>query len=152
MLPVRVLVLALVVCAIISNVQAGEGSGNASPAIDSGPTASQIVAVPKPPSSRWKAIWVGSVALEGIGSAFDGYTSYHRGPYESDALLRDSDGQFGTKGVIVKAAFFAGFTAGQWLIIHKWPKTAKLFAPANAALSGLYFRAGFQNEAFLSSH
>lgn len=150
----RVFALLFVLGTVLPRLQAGEASNAVSmqPALDPPSAASETKSTTQLRDSRWTAIWAASVAFEGSGSAFDAYTSYHRGPYESNALLRDSDGQFGNKAVAIKAGLFTGITAGQWLVIHKWPKTAKLFSPINAALGILYLRDGFHNQAFLSTH
>ena len=101
--------------------------------------------------ARWKAAWQTSVAFHGAGSAFDAYTSYHRGPYESNSFLRDADGQFGNKASMIKAVSFVGITALQSFCVHKWPQSAKYFIPANAILGGRYFYAGYQNQQFLKN-
>jgi hypothetical protein len=37
--------------------------------------------------SIWKKAWLASVVFHGAGSAFDAFTSYHRGPYETNPIL-----------------------------------------------------------------
>lgn len=102
-------------------------------------------------STAWKAAWWGSLAFHGAGTAFDSYTSYHQGPYESSALLRDSDGQFGNKAIVIKTVTFGGLAAAQWLIVRKWPKMTKLFIPFNTFLGITYVHDGIHNQAFLAA-
>ena len=104
------------------------------------------------PSTAWKTAWLASVAFHGAGTAYDAYTSYHRGPYESSALLRSSDGEFGNKAIVIKTATFVGFTAAQWLIVRKWPRMTKLFVPVNTFLGITYVHAGRHNVEFLATH
>ena len=100
---------------------------------------------------RWKAAWQASVAFHAAGSAVDGFSSYHRGPYESNSFLRDADGQFGNKATMIKFVSFAGITAVQAFFVHKWPESAKYFVPVNAILGGRYFYAAHQNQQFLKN-
>jgi hypothetical protein len=102
--------------------------------------------------SRWEAAWKASCAFHGAGSAFDAYTSYHRGPYESNALLRDANGQFGNNAVLIKAGSFAAISTVQWAVVRKWPQATKFFIPVNAVLGGTYFYLGRRNQQFLKTH
>ena len=97
---------------------------------------------------NWRGItvWKASCAFHGAGSAFDGYTSYHRGPYESNVLLRDANGQFGNKAVMIKTGSFAAISALQWIVMRKWPQATKFFIPTNAAMGGMYFYLGHRNQ------
>jgi hypothetical protein len=118
----------------------------------SGPTTSKRARSSENGSRTWKAAWIGSLAFEAAGTAYDSYTSYHQGPYESSALLRSSDGQFGNRAIVIKTVTFAGFAAAQWLVVRKWPKMTKMFIPVNTFLGIEYLRAGVHNEQFLAAH
>jgi len=116
------------------------------------------VAIPRPArdlrvevDSRWIAAWKASVAFHGAGTAFDAYSSYNRGPYESNVLLRDANGQFGNKAVLLKVVSFAALSAAQWVVVRKWPQATKAFIPLNAALGGMYFYLGHRNQQFLAA-
>jgi hypothetical protein len=102
--------------------------------------------------SKWKKAWLASVAFHAAGSAFDAFTSYHRGPYETNPILGDANGQFGNKAVTIKLASFAGVTLAQWSFVRKRPRLAQFCVPINVALGGTYFYLGRHNQAFLKNH
>jgi hypothetical protein len=117
------------------------------------------IAIPRPKidmpvkvRSRWITAWEASVAFHGAGSAFDAFTSYHRGPYESNVLLSDPNGQFGNKAVMIKMGAFGAITAAQWVVVRKWPHTAKFFVPFNAGMGGMYFLIGRHNQQIVQGH
>ena len=114
--------------------------------------AEKTVAKERYSSMRWKIAWEASVAIHGAGSMFDALTSYHQGPYEANPLLRDPNGQFGNKAVMIKAGSFAGITAFQIYCVRKWPQSAKYFTPMNAVLGGMYFFIGRHNQQVVSAY
>jgi hypothetical protein len=133
-------------------LKAGDPAGTAEIGNNLVSTGNRSNSITAPAASRvWKAAWMASLAFEGAGTAFDSYTSYHNGPYESSALLRGSDGQFGNKAIAIKAVTFVGFGAAEWLLVRKWPKTAKLFIPINAFLGATYIYDGVHNLQFLAA-
>jgi hypothetical protein len=159
----RFAVIFVTVSAVAPTLKAGVDSSDKSestPFADANVLApARTIATPRPikneraeVNSRWKAAWEASCAFHGAGSAFDAYTSYHRGPYESNALLRDANGQFGNKAVLIKTGSFAGISALQWVVVRKWPQAVKYFIPVNAVLGGMYFYLGHQNQQFLKTH
>jgi hypothetical protein len=162
-MPLRFAVIFVTVCGVLPNLKAGVDSSDKSesthPATANILAPASTVAIPRPIKNvrvevdwRWKAAWEASCAFHGAGSAFDGYNSYHRGPYESNVLLRDANGQFGNKALLIKAGSFAAITAVQWVVVRKWPHAMKFFVPVNAALGGTYFYLGYRNQQFLKTH
>lgn len=159
----RFAVIFVTVSAVLPTLKAGVDSSDKSESTQLvaanivAPTPS--IAIPRPikhvrveVDSHWKAAWEASVAFHGAVTAFDAYTSYHRGPYESNALLRDANGQFGNKAVLIKAGSFAAISTVQWCVVRKWPQATKFFVPVNAALGGTYLYLGHHNQQFLKTH
>lgn len=160
MMPLRFAVILLTVSAILPTLKAdvSDKSESTDLAGASFLAPAATMTIPRPATSlrvevdsRWIAAWKASVAFHGAGTAFDAYTSYHRGPYESNVLLRDANGQFGNKAVLIKTVSFAAISAAQWVVVHKWPQATKLFIPLNALLGGTYFYLGHSNQQFLKT-
>lgn len=108
---------------------------------------------------KWHAAWLASIAIHGAATAFDAYSSYHRGPYEANSLLADSNGQFGNKAVAMKAGIFGASTLVQFTLIrwanrhdtHLARTLTKTFTIVNVSAGGTYMAAGMHNFGVVST-
>jgi hypothetical protein len=66
------------------------------------------------------------------------------GRYESNPLLRSSDGRFGAKGVSIKL-LAAGVTLVPQICLRRHQHTQRLFTVINFAQAGLYTGAAIHN-------
>jgi hypothetical protein len=86
-----------------------------------------------PPSWYW--VHAG-VAAHAVGSAADGYSSW--GGYESNRILRGSDGRFGRGAVGAKAVEFSLGTAASYLVGKRWPRLRRAIGIANISVGAMY--------------
>src|SRR5258706_9588306 len=75
-----------------------------------------------------------SVIAHGAGTAADAWSSWHQP--EATSLLRDNSGRFSAKGAMIKAGFFAGTTAAEYMVLKSYsPKwLVRTFTIVNYAL------------------
>ena len=148
--------LALLACFASLSLSAAEPSPEGTPS--SSFVAPRIAPEHLPSDLKWRKIWLASIAVHGAGTAFDAYSSYHRGPYELNSFLADSNKQFGNKAVMIKAGMFAGAAALEFILLrlaaHRDTRLArtltKTFAICNFSAGATYFSAGAHNHAVLS--
>jgi len=89
-----------------------------------------------------KLIWRISIAALVTASAMDAATSM--GKYESNGVLRGSDGKFGTKGIALKAGI-TGITLLPQLLLRNHANLRKPFTIANFAQAGMYSAVAIHN-------
>jgi len=80
----------------------------------------------------WLAV---SLTAHGAASLADGISSWGR--YESNPLLRSSDGRFGSRGATIKSGLF-GFTLATSLAVRKNRRWRKWAIVANVAAAAAY--------------
>lgn len=68
-------------------------------------------------SQKQKHWWYASQASLAAANVLDVHSSW--GKYELNPVLKSSDGRFGTKGVLLKAAIVGGLVGYQHLVYHK---------------------------------
>ena len=152
--------LALLACFASLSLSAAEPSAGGTQAISSSFVAPHTAPKRLGSDLKWRRIWLASIAVHGAGTAFDAYSSYHRGPYELNSFLADSDKQFGNKAVMIKGGMFAGTVALEFILLrlaaHRDTRLArtltKTFAICNFSAGATYFSAGAHNYAVLSKH
>ncbi len=93
-------------------------------------------AAPKP-DVPWKW-WAASVAIHGAGTSADAWSSWRQ--TESNPILSNRAGQFGTKGVAFKLGAFAAVTGLEYGILRlsHSRKVCKVFITVNGILGGEY--------------
>jgi hypothetical protein len=82
-----------------------------------------------------KLFWRISIAALVTASTMDAVTSM--GKYESNGLLRGSDGKFGARGIALKAGI-TGITLLPQLLLRSHENLRKPFTIANFAQAGMY--------------
>ncbi len=152
--------LALLACFASLSLSAAEPAAEVTQATSSSFVAPRIAPEHLRSDLKWRKFWLASIAVHGAGTAFDAYSSYHRGPYELNSFLADSNKQFGNKAVMIKAGMFAGAAALEFILLrlaaHRDTRLArtltKTFAICNFSAAATYFSAGAHNHAVLSKH
>jgi len=91
-----------------------------------------------------------SVIAHGAGTAADAWSSWHQP--EATSLLRDSHGQFSAKGAMIKAGFFAGTTAAEYMVLRSYsPKwLVRTFTVVNYALGAEYSAVAIHNRVMIN--
>ena len=79
--------------------------------------------------SRWKF----SLAPVFASQALDVASSY--GMREVNPMLAGSDGRFGAKGAGIKLGATAGLLGVEYLIVRKYPRSARVFTKVNWSVS-----------------
>ena len=92
------------------------------------------IALPLAAQERWSQPYRWSVAAVIAANAADAATSYRRG-YEANPLVRSADGQFGKRGLAIKAGATAGSLTAQYLVLRKHPNQRKLATLVNLSTS-----------------
>jgi hypothetical protein len=112
------------------------GSPQAFPIIRSVDSTPRIAVIRvEEPHHNTSKLWMISVAGLIGANAFDAASSW--GKYESNPLLRSSGGQFGAKGLGLKAASIGGLIVPQ-LLFHKRHGLERTFSVLNFSLAGMY--------------
>ena len=79
--------------------------------------------------SRWKL----SLAPVFASQALDVASSY--GMRERNPILAGSDGRFGAKGAGIKLGATAGLAGAEYLIVRKYPRSARILSKVNWSVS-----------------
>lgn len=87
---------------------------------------------PKPHISK---LWIASSLLLLAATSLDASSSW--GKYETNPLLRSSDGRFGARGVSIKMGFAAATLAPQFFF-RKNRTATRIFTMSNFAQAGIY--------------
>lgn len=85
--------------------------------------------------SKWRKIWQVSVAAVAAANTMDAVSSWSG--YETNPLLRGSNGQFGPKAVFIKAGISGGMIGLQCWLTRKHPEAYKSAAIANFINAGV---------------
>lgn len=93
--------------------------------------------------SRWTKIARWSAAAVVASSAADAVTSWGRP--EAHPGLRSAGGQFGSRGLAIKAGVTAGYLAATRLILHRRPGVARQVAIVDFAVAGVFGAAAAYN-------
>lgn len=88
-------------------------------------------------------LWWSSVAAV-VGASFvDAHSSWGR--QELNPALQSANGQFGAKGVAIKAAIAGGAVFAQWLLLRRNPDAEKHAAVVNFGMATLFAGAAIRN-------
>jgi len=79
--------------------------------------------------------WRRSLAAVAVSQTLDITSSYRM--RELNPLLASSDGRFGAKAATIKAGTAAAVVALEYLIVKKYPKTARVFSKLNWSSAAL---------------
>ncbi len=82
----------------------------------------------------WNRRWKISLAPMLASQALDAASSY--GLRERNSLLAGSDGRFGMQAVAIKFGVTAGILGLEYLVVRKFPRSAKLFTIVNWTAAG----------------
>ncbi|SRR5258708_39219841 len=85
-------------------------------------------------ASVWRGRWTISLAPLVAAQALDAASSY--GLRELNPLLQSPNGGFGAKAVSIKFGAIAGLVGAEYLVVRKYPRSAKLFAIVNWTTAG----------------
>ncbi len=91
---------------------------------------------------RSKTVWEVSMAAMVGASAFDAFSSM--GKSESNPLLRSSDGNFGAKGIAIKAGLAGASLFPQYLLRNR-KDLRKVFTVVNFIDAGIFTGVGVHN-------
>ena len=83
----------------------------------------------------WKRRWVVSLAPLAASQALDAHSSW--GHRELNPLLADANGGFGMKATGIKVGTLAGVVGVEYLLVRKYPRTAKFLSIVNLASAGV---------------
>jgi hypothetical protein len=82
----------------------------------------------------WKRRWALSLAPLVVSQALDANSSWsHR---EANPLLANANGEFGAKAMGMKSGAVAGAICVEYLLVRKYPRSAKFFSIVNFASAG----------------
>lgn len=95
---------------------------------------SRVAELASPAELAWKRRWLISLAPLTASQALDAASSY--GMRELNPLLAGADGSFGTKATAMKFGAIGGLIGAEFLLVRKYPRSAKLFSILNWAAAG----------------
>ncbi|MEQ1884621.1 MAG: hypothetical protein ABL967_06125 [Bryobacteraceae bacterium] len=84
--------------------------------------------------ARWHKRWAMSLAPLTISHALDASSSY--GMRELNPLLASPNGSFGMKATSIKFGAMAGLMGVEYLLVKKYPRSAKFFTILNWTTAG----------------
>jgi hypothetical protein len=84
---------------------------------------------PAEQNNPWKRRWAVSLSPLVASQALDAASSY--GMRELNPLLANSNGSFGSKAAGIKFSAIGGLVAVEYLLVKKYPKSAKAFSILN---------------------
>jgi hypothetical protein len=82
----------------------------------------------------WRKRWAVSLAPLATAQALDAASSY--GMRELNPLLAGPDGGFGMKATSIKFGAIAGLVGAEYLLVKKYPRSAKFFTVVNWTTAG----------------
>lgn len=85
-------------------------------------------------NAAWKRRWAFSIAPLVASQALDSASSY--GMRELNPLLASPNGGFGMKATSVKFSTVAGLMGAEYLLVKKFPRSAKFFTVVNWTAAG----------------
>ena len=83
----------------------------------------------------WKRRWVVSLAPLVASQVLDAHSSW--GHRELNPLLADASGGFGMKAAGIKFGTVAAVVGVEYVLVKKYPRTAKFFSIVNVASAGV---------------
>ena len=86
-------------------------------------------------NEAWRRRWMWSLGPLVASEALDASSSY--GLRELNPVLADSDGRFGMKAVGIKFSVVGGLVGVEYLLIKKFPGSAKFFSVVNFSAAGI---------------
>ena len=85
-------------------------------------------------NAKWHRQWAISIAPLFASQALDAASSY--GMRELNPLLASPDGGFGMKATSLKFGVIGALAASEYLLVRKYPRSAKVFTIVNWATAG----------------
>jgi hypothetical protein len=98
----------------------------------------------EPPPFTSTTGWKWSLAYMAGASAFDGWSSTRPGLVEGNPLL-GAGRPFSGRAVAFKAGLVGGTALGEWSVVRRHPKAAKIFSYVNFGIGGSYVAVGIYN-------
>ena len=86
-------------------------------------------------TAAWHRRWMLSLAPLVTSNIMDASSSW--GLHELNPVLAGSDGKFGMKAAGVKFSIVGGLIGAEYLIVKKYPKSAKFFTVVNFSTAGI---------------
>lgn len=139
-----ILILAGASCLAAQDViQPGQLASTVLPTLDARP----MVSVIRTASQDWhernmNRLWIASVAAFGGATGMDAATSW--GKHEGNGLLASSNGEFGARGLSIKAGIAAAILLPQ-LMLHKESRWRNRFLIANLVDAGIFTGVALHN-------
>jgi len=93
----------------------------------------------------WRTAWKWSAIFNTSAIAFDAGTPVNNGRLETNGLFRNSKRQFGTGQLVTVAGMAIGADVAEWLIVKKWPRSARVFTLANFGIGTAHLWTGSHN-------
>jgi len=85
-------------------------------------------------AQHWRWYWKMSLAPLVASEALDAASSY--GMRELNPVLAGPDGRFGAKATAIKFGAIGGLMGAEYLVVRKYPRSAKVFTIVNWAAAG----------------
>ena len=85
-------------------------------------------------NAKWHRQWAISLAPLFASQALDAASSY--GMRELNPLLASPDGSFGMKATAIKFGVIGALAAGEYFLVRKYPRSAKVFTIVNWTTAG----------------
>jgi len=85
-------------------------------------------------AAAWRKRWAISLGPLAASQALDAASSY--GLRELNPVLRSSNGGFGMKAASIKFSAIAGLMGAEYLLVRKYPRSAKFFTIVNWTTAG----------------
>jgi hypothetical protein len=86
-------------------------------------------------AKAWRRRWMISLAPLVTSNIMDSSSSW--GLHELNPALAGADGRFGMKAVGIKFSVVGGLIGGEYLLVKKFPKSAKFFTFVNLSTAGI---------------
>ena len=125
---------ALALCALASAPALRAADALAAPALPGGRFSIDSLSSDRPAPNPWQKRWAISLAPLAASQALDAASSY--GMRELNPALAGPDGRFGMKAAGVKFGVVGGLIGVEYLLVKKFPRSAKFFTVVNWTTAG----------------